>query len=239
MNTCPGCAKTFEHTGYSHHLSKTTNPACTALLQHSGLFPQSEDEDDRDSDSDSDHDGFDGGTQDNFNSDSQHLTEFTGDYFGNYDEQDLEWPEARVPLDSDAEDEQDDSEDHVSEVEHGWERPADPVLQDFDVMVDFEESDPSSQRHAAERQEVEKPLGRQPTIEKFPRRHAGAPIHISGTTAFESYNNVLRGADNVWAPFVSRIDYEVAKWAKLRGSGSTAFSELLAVEGVSFLFLGS
>ncbi|KAG2124977.1 hypothetical protein BD769DRAFT_1358565 [Suillus cothurnatus] len=235
MNTCPGCAKTFEHTGYSHHLSKTTNPACTALLQHSGLFPQSEDEDDRDSDSDSDHDGFDGGTQDNFNSDSQHLTEFTGDYFGNYDEQDLEWPEARVPLDSDAEDEQDDSEDHVSEVEHGWERPADPVLQDFDVMVDFEESDPSSQRHAAERQEVEKPLGRQPTIEKFPRRHAGAPIHISGTTAFESYNNVLRGADNVWAPFVSRIDYEVAKWAKLRGSGSTAFSELLAVEGISQL----
>ncbi|KAG2096645.1 hypothetical protein BD769DRAFT_1631430 [Suillus cothurnatus] len=213
MNTCPGCAKTFEHTGYSHHLSKTTNPACTALLQHSGLFPQSEDEDDHDSDLDSDHDGFDGGTQDNFNSDSQHLTEFTGDYFGNYDEQDLEWPEARVPLDSDAEDEQD--EDHVSEVEHGWERPADPVLQDFNVM---------------------KPLGRQPTIEKFPQCHAGAPIHISGTTAFESYNNVLRGADNVWAPFVSRIDYEVAKWAKLRGSGSTAFSELLAVEGISLSY---
>ncbi|KAG1845132.1 hypothetical protein DFJ58DRAFT_664447, partial [Suillus subalutaceus] len=35
-----------------------------------------------------------------------------------------------------------------------------------------------------------------------------------------------------WAPFVSRIDYEVAKWAKLRSSGSTAFSELLAVEGI-------
>ncbi|KAG1879977.1 hypothetical protein F4604DRAFT_1879899 [Suillus subluteus] len=83
-----------------------------------------------------------------------------------------------------------------------------------------------------ERQEVEKPLGRQPTIEKFLRHHAGAPILISGTTAFESYNNVLQGADNVWAPFVSRIDYEVAKWAKLCGSGSTTFSELLAVEGL-------
>ncbi|KAG1903207.1 uncharacterized protein F5891DRAFT_1106185 [Suillus fuscotomentosus] len=88
------------------------------------------------------------------------------------------------------------------------------------------------QSHAAERQEAEKALGRQPTIEKFPRRHAGAPILNSGTTAFESYNNALQGADNVWAPFASRIDYEVAKWAKLRGSGSTAFSELLAVEGL-------
>ncbi|KAG2159787.1 uncharacterized protein EDB93DRAFT_1237070 [Suillus bovinus] len=38
---------------------------------------------------------------------------------------------------------------------------------------------------------------------------------------------------NVWAPFASRIDYEVTKWAKLRGSGSTAFSELLAINGLS------
>ncbi|KAG1811639.1 hypothetical protein EV424DRAFT_1473681 [Suillus variegatus] len=153
------------------------------------------------------------------------------DYFGHYNDQDLEWPDdndevAEPPLDSDGEE-----EDHDAEVENGWERPADPVLRDID-MDEFEESDVLSQSHAAERQEAEKVLGRQPTIEKFPRRHAGAPILHSGTTAFESYNNALQGADNVWAPFVSRIDYEVAKWAKLRGSGSTAFSELLAVEGL-------
>ncbi|KAJ3752644.1 hypothetical protein EV360DRAFT_54847 [Lentinula raphanica] len=38
---------------------------------------------------------------------------------------------------------------------------------------------------------------------------------------------------NRWAPFISRMDWEVARWAKLRGSGSTAFSDLLAIEGVS------
>ncbi|KAG2048054.1 hypothetical protein BDR06DRAFT_1013294 [Suillus hirtellus] len=151
---------------------------------------------------------------------------------------DLEWPDdnnevVEPPLDSDGEE-----EDHNAEVENGWEYPADPVLQDIN-MDEFEESDVLSQSHAAEQQEAEKVLGCQPTIKKFPWPHAGAPILNSGTTTFESYRNALQGADNVWALFVSHIDYEVAKWAKLCGSGSTAFSELLAVKGLSFHFLGS
>ncbi|KAG1764356.1 hypothetical protein EDD22DRAFT_979080 [Suillus occidentalis] len=105
-----------------------------------------------------------------------------------------------------------DEEYHDTALEHGWECPADPVQQDID--------------------EAEAPLGHQPIVEKFPRHHAGAPVHHSRTTAFESYKNILQGAENVWAPFESRIDYEVAKWAKLRGSGSTAFSELLAIDGL-------
>ncbi|KAG1770541.1 hypothetical protein EDD22DRAFT_977201 [Suillus occidentalis] len=40
------------------------------------------------------------------------------------------------------------------------------------------------------------------------------------------------GGSCVWAPFTSHIDYEVARWAKLRGQGSTAFSDLLNIEGV-------
>lgn len=226
MNTCPGCAKNFEHTGYAHHLTQTINPSCAAQLQFSGLFPESDDGDSDGLAEDGDSDGLDGGD-----------AEFTGDYFGYYDEQDLEWPDDNhdeLPLESDGEDE----EYHDTALEHGWERPADPVQQDIDGGDDFENSDNSdalSQPHPAERQEAEAPLGHQPIVEKFPRRHAGAPVHHSRTTAFESYKNVLQGAENVWAPFVSRIDYEVAKWAKLRGSGSTAFSELLAIDGVSFL----
>ncbi|KAJ7137196.1 hypothetical protein C8R44DRAFT_828619 [Mycena epipterygia] len=37
---------------------------------------------------------------------------------------------------------------------------------------------------------------------------------------------------NPYAPFNSKMDWEVARWAKLRGSGSTAFTDLLNVEGV-------
>ncbi|KAH8976446.1 hypothetical protein EDB86DRAFT_2761698, partial [Lactarius hatsudake] len=36
-----------------------------------------------------------------------------------------------------------------------------------------------------------------------------------------------------FAPFSSRTEWEIAKWAKLRGPGSTAFiSLLMSIEGV-------
>ena len=40
------------------------------------------------------------------------------------------------------------------------------------------------------------------------------------------------GQENIWAPFNSKIDWEVSQWAKLRGPGSTAFTEFLEIEGV-------
>ncbi|KAI8971258.1 hypothetical protein BD414DRAFT_518074 [Trametes punicea] len=40
-------------------------------------------------------------------------------------------------------------------------------------------------------------------------------------------------ADNPYHPFNSRFEWEVARWAKLRGSGSTAFLDLLAITGVA------
>ncbi|KAG1807486.1 uncharacterized protein BJ212DRAFT_1485605 [Suillus subaureus] len=138
MNTCPGCAKTFKHTGYAHHLAQTINPSCAAQLQLSGLFPELED---------GDSDSLDGG-DDIF--DSHHLTEFTGDYFGYYNKQDLEWPDDscdEAPLESDGEE-----EDYDAVLEHGWERPADPSQQDIDSGDDFENldnSDASSQPHPA------------------------------------------------------------------------------------------
>ncbi|KAJ3559132.1 hypothetical protein NM688_g529 [Phlebia brevispora] len=49
-----------------------------------------------------------------------------------------------------------------------------------------------------------------------------------------SYQSLLGAAstDNPWSPFQSKLDWEVEKWAKLRGPGDTSFSELLAIEGV-------
>lgn len=39
-------------------------------------------------------------------------------------------------------------------------------------------------------------------------------------------------SENPYAPFTSRLDWEIAHWTKLRSSGSTAFSDLLAIEEV-------
>ncbi|KAH7905034.1 hypothetical protein BJ138DRAFT_1233443 [Hygrophoropsis aurantiaca] len=52
-------------------------------------------------------------------------------------------------------------------------------------------------------------------------------------SAYHAYSdNVNSSRANPWAPFSSRIDWELARWAKLRGLGSNAFTELLAIEGI-------
>ncbi|KAJ7181826.1 hypothetical protein C8R46DRAFT_834879, partial [Mycena filopes] len=39
-----------------------------------------------------------------------------------------------------------------------------------------------------------------------------------------------------YAPFASKTDWEVAKWAKLRGAGSTAFTDLLKVDALGLSY---
>ena len=40
---------------------------------------------------------------------------------------------------------------------------------------------------------------------------------------------------NAWAPFKSKMDWEIAHWAKLHGPGSTAVLELLSTNSVRML----
>ena len=68
--------------------------------------------------------------------------------------------------------------------------------------------------------------------DKHPDHQAGAPIKKT-QSADVNYCTALDNSSNPWAPFLSQVDWEIAKWAKLRGAGSTSFSDLLAIEGVS------
>lgn len=68
--------------------------------------------------------------------------------------------------------------------------------------------------------------------DKYPDHQAGAPMKKT-QPGDDNYRAVLDNSSNPWAPFSSQMDWEIAKWAKLRGAGSTAFSDLLAIEGVS------
>lgn len=77
--------------------------------------------------------------------------------------------------------------------------------------------------------------------------HAGAPIPQAdgqpqtlqaSRTGFAQYqSHIPNSKENLWAPFASKADWELACWAKLRGPGSTAFSELLDIEGVCVLYV--
>ncbi|KAH9010418.1 hypothetical protein EDB84DRAFT_1590846 [Lactarius hengduanensis] len=61
---------------------------------------------------------------------------------------------------------------------------------------------------------------------------------MAGCSHMVNNNADINGAtaadiDNPFAPFTSKMEWEIARWAKLRGPGSTAFTELTSIEGVA------
>lgn len=84
------------------------------------------------------------------------------------------------------------------------------------------------------RQAVEDGLRQQVVVDRFPLSSAGAPVEeLQGSATNNAYGNTIPfTASNLYAPFISQMDWEVARWVKLRGPGSTAASELLSTDGV-------
>ena len=50
-------------------------------------------------------------------------------------------------------------------------------------------------------------------------------------------SSIANATGNPYAPFQTKMEWEIARWAALRGPGSTANSELLGIEGVSEFLL--
>jgi hypothetical protein len=74
-------------------------------------------------------------------------------------------------------------------------------------------------------------------VEHFPFGRPGAPI-----SERPQGDSQATSVGSQWAPFRSQLDWDVARWVKLRGGSSTAVSELLAIPGVcvsNFLYCGS
>jgi len=119
-----------------------------------------------------------------------------------------------------------------AELEGGWE----PVQGDRheSVVANVETpSDEGNDNTAKARSQAEQWASAPPNIvsysDTYPHQKAGAVVEQA-----QSSDQTYSAADdtNIWVPFTSKIDWEIAKWAKLRGAGSTAFSDLLAIEGV-------
>ncbi|KAJ7875217.1 hypothetical protein B0H13DRAFT_1894237 [Mycena leptocephala] len=122
----------------------------------------------------------------------------------------------------------DDEDDPVA----GWERPLQP---DPDARMDSPVNEPAplpgDAAHQAREIPVEERFILAPHISPFGGR-AGEAL-CTETPAYNEYSDLIpQSADNPWAPFQSQVDWEVAKWAKLRGSTSTAVTDLLAIDGV-------
>jgi hypothetical protein len=87
---------------------------------------------------------------------------------------------------------------------------------------------------------AEEVLRKRPFIVKFTKGRAGATYdnqHVDGDNLNASYRRNVANAENPspYSPFSSKLEWEIAQWAKMRGPSSTAFNELLEIEGVSII----
>ena len=215
---CDGCGLFFTPTGLNSHIRQTRNNNCRSWRNE--YLPQVDER-------------LDNGTH---SDDDEPPQDFEGDLYGNdYEEEDFPGfnDPPRLPADSS------DDEDMADNDEDGWEpEPLDQPAGGIGYIPPPVILDPAhSNRHESHNR-----LCRKPTIRLFndrPDRNAGAPLEDMTKTSYETYQDALPKANsvpNIWEPFASKIDWEIAMWAKLRGPSSTALSELLNVEGVSVLF---
>ncbi|KAJ6548325.1 hypothetical protein B0H10DRAFT_1969189 [Mycena sp. CBHHK59/15] len=240
MTICTGCNSDYAGKAYKLHVQNNRNPACRAIFEKAsaaGLastVPEPEDQ----------HAQF--GDADNHRF-PRGSTAFEGDFFGDAADYDLEDFGYRDSDDEDggpqaghgdADEEEDFSAQEAAELAAGYEPERPPVDPHADISMPNPE--PSSLHKTAApswevRKAAEDRFHHTPIIERYPSPLAGKPIKSNrGKTAEEQYESSLLGStsDNPYAPFNSKMDWEIAKWAKLRGSGSTAFTDLLNVEGV-------
>jgi len=210
---CEGCGLYFTPTGLNSHIRQTCNNNCQNW--HREYLPQVDEHLDND----------------------EPPQDFEGDLYGNdYEEEDFPGfnDAPHLPADS-----SDDDKDAVGDDEDGWE--PEPLNQPAGGIRDIPPPvilNPIP----LNRHESHNRLSWKLTIQLFndrPDHNAGAPLENATKTSYETYQDALPKANaipNIWAPFASKIDWEIARWAKLRGPSSTALSELLKVKGVSVLF---
>lgn len=248
MVNCEGCGRAFTAVGYGMHLGQTSNPPCVKIYQEYLAY-----EPDSDSASNSGDD------------DNDTPVTFEGDFFGtasDYGDDDFEMGTAENPEEraedgsgdevewegaggsdvdegSEAGDDDGDDENIAEEYEAGWEAPVHELRPEpgsaAHPELDVEGEDDGGQ---AGRDHAEEDIQSVPIIVKFPNPAAGTPIQPvpSDESTYTQYGkNVSQSEENVYAPFASKREWEIARWAKLRGPGSTALSELLKIDGVRFL----
>ncbi|KAK7041206.1 hypothetical protein R3P38DRAFT_3309998 [Favolaschia claudopus] len=223
-SVCEGCGKEFKRKGYTLHLTRTQNPPCLVIAERErkrGLLGQASADD------------F--GGLENL---SLPIGQFAGDLFGDYGPSDFDFiddgageqPMEEEDSGEDGEEEEVDDDEELDAQERADLSPA--ANEDTDMPHEDPPSTPAPAREI--RKAAEDRFHHTPIVEKFPGGKAGKPIANNQDRSSERvYDSTLKGrmSTNPYAPFTSKMDWEVAKWAKLRGAGSTAFSDLLDIDG--------
>ncbi|KAG2071645.1 hypothetical protein BDR04DRAFT_1128078 [Suillus decipiens] len=205
---CPACARdNLTVIGLSQHLAKSRDPRCHALYQQSHTRVNSDKPLNEPCDKSEVPEGP------HVNMYKEEMQDFEDEVLQSFAEHD-----GNGEHDGNSSDEEDGRE----ELE--WE----PPVQEDEGWAGVEVDDPMDHNNGS--------IDHETVIESYPDRRAGQPIaqaeirNVNATYA-SSIDNL--NVENPYAPFTSQMDWEVAQWAKLRGPSSTAFSDLLSIDGVS------
>ncbi|KAI0074312.1 hypothetical protein K474DRAFT_1716561 [Panus rudis PR-1116 ss-1] len=253
---CDGCNTEYSSQGQLiKHIEQTRNPACRAAYLNINDIRSSN------SSSEADDDDLDEDLPPSPASDGS-PPPFGGDMFGvNYAEHDFvpPPPNAVSPTGNEANaqdadnlpdvamEEEDDQEyyrDVLSSSEDKDEWVANPGREPRPNIAHLQE--PADQpeeldipQHVIDnahsnRTRVEQALRGQLFSIPYPSTKAGSPIPEQElrTAGYAHYASRSGGVENPYAPFKSKLDWEVARWAKLHGPSSTAVSELLSIPEV-------
>lgn len=89
---------------------------------------------------------------------------------------------------------------------------------------------------------AEEVLQKQPFVVKFTKGRAGETYSNQQADGEDNLNTSYtrkvanaENAENIYGPFSSKLEWEFAHWAKMRGPSSTAFDELMKIKGVSII----
>jgi len=156
-----------------------------------------------------------------------------GDLFGDY-----EFLGESASIESDGSDDDSDLEldiDNTPWLEPS--RPHVPNSPEYDIATERSSSELPDGNPVLRgvRAFAESRLEREPFVVHYPTASGVGQVQTAPTGANVEYQSKLMQGDenlNIYTPFASRLEWEIAKWAKLRGPGSTAFNDLMAIEGV-------
>ena len=247
--SCPACGRSVKQRGLYNHLRQSTDPRCHKLQLSTIIGDLSDDGnsetnqmsldiDDLDSDTDEDLPAFPPHNNDNHHpaaaphvNNAPLVVDPRGDFFGNYTDMDT------GDVEMEGED-MDDEEVINAEEERGLE--PEHIIQPVDAGLTIEDNIVDENAHHAFqlRGGAEEPLHHEPMVEKFGGQ-AGEIVSRGHAGQDEAYMKMIGEGNNPFAPFSSKMEWEIARWAKLRGPSSTAFTELVKIEGVSQLLLKS
>lgn len=223
MPVCEGCGVNYANRGFANHIRTTRQPACRAIFDEQNSYmpgtgisqssvPQSPGN----------------YTPQGVDPDPGNPTPFEGDYYGShYNKDDFDFTGNNSESDSEEDDLQ-----HTA-TGNAWEPEPDPLGPGDENYMDDSDSSGQQGSQAAEARRVAQDRLRSSslTIESFGGK-AGATIRqeADSNSGYHTYKS--SDSSNPWAPFKSKLDWEIARWSKLRGPGSTATTELLGINGV-------